>query len=222
MMGGFQDHSLNTDFKLGLYHIIVLSIIKSCELMVKNDNAKGITIENREEKIRTHLLENFLDNDKMRSDIGLAHIPLRFSPENLENYDPSSDTYVGRTDIKVVSNSWFHNRNDYYTIECKRIDGTKLLNKEYINEGVCRYIGKSPKYSSYNGKNFMLGFVVKKIDCSNALADISTIHIEKLKKYIKQDIMLVEKTDEYCFCESKYSNGLLLAHIFYDLSNVVA
>lgn len=221
MMGGFQDCSLNLEFKSGMYHIIVLAIIKSCELMVKNDKIKGITVENHEEKIRTHLLENFLDNDKIRSDIGLSHIPLRFSPENLENYDPSSDTYVGRTDIKVVSNSWFHNRNDYYTIECKRIDGTKLLNKEYINKGVCRYIGESQKYSSYNSKNFMLGFVVKKIDYSKVLADISTIHIDELKRYIKQDIVIVERSDEHCLCESKYSNGLLLAHIFYDLSNIV-
>lgn len=46
------------------------------------------------------------------------------------------------------------------SIECKRIDGTADLNKKYVKEGVARFV--TQKYSSYYGRNVMLGFVVKR------------------------------------------------------------
>lgn len=221
-MSGFLNQSLNTDFKYGLYNLIVLTVRKGCELMVEECTTAGNIVSNHEEKIRNHLLENYLNNDQIRPKIGLEDIQLRFLSEAPEHYDPSSDTYSGRTDIKVVSINWFANRADYYTIECKRIDGTKSLSKKYITEGVCRFIGEPPLYPSYHSKNLMLAFIVNNVDQVKTLSDISSEHKEKLKGEVIKDITIIETTSAYFFCESEYAGGLLLGHLFYDFSGVVA
>lgn len=221
-MGGFLNQTLNSDFSTGLYNLIILAVKKSCELMVANCNAEGKTVNNHEERIRNHLLENYLDKDEMHSAIGLGNVYLRFFPEAPEHYESSSDTYSGRTDIKVVSMNWFNNRSDYYTIECKRIDGTLSLSKKYVTDGVCRFLGCPPLYSSYNKKNMMLAFVVNEIDQTKVLGDIALTHTEKLKEHIVQDITILEATSAYFFCESKYVEGLILGHLFYDVSSIVA
>ena len=58
-MGGFKNQSLNLNFRDGLFSIIVVALKKSCNLMVNDHIDNGTTIENHEEKIRTHLLENY-------------------------------------------------------------------------------------------------------------------------------------------------------------------
>jgi len=221
-MVGFKNQSLNLNFRDGLFSIIVVALKKSCNLMVNDHIGNGTTIENHEEKIRTHLLENYLDKDEMRSAIGLSTCPLRFLVESPENYDPSTNSYVGRTDIKVASKNWFDNRNDYFIIECKRIDGTATLNNKYVTEGVFRFIGSPPKYSSYHNKNFMLGFIVKNIDVNKNLSYISEIHAKELSSSIRNNMLLKESSSLFYYCESEYINGLLLAHIFYDVSSVIA
>lgn len=221
-MSGFLDRSLNTAFKLGLYNLIVLAVRKSCELMVEECTTGGRVLSNHEEKIRNHLLENYLNNDQIRPQIGTGDIPLRFLPEVPEHYDSSSDTYSGRTDIKVVSINWFNNNSDYYTIECKRIDGTKSLSKKYIEEGVCRFLGDPPLYPSYHNKNLMLAFLISNVDQAKVFADVSSAHKEALSSKITKDITIIETSSVHFFCESKYTSGLLLGHLFYDFSSIVA
>lgn len=92
---------------------------------------------------------------------------LLFDAEVAEGYDLTSEEYIGRVDIKVYSINTIINPKDYYIIECKRIDGSSTLNRKFITEGICRFILNKPKYSSYNKKNIMLGFVVKNIDIEN-------------------------------------------------------
>ena len=221
-MGGFKNQSLNMDFTNGLFATIIMAIKKSCELMLKNNINNGDAIENHEEKIRTHLLENYLDKDELRADIGLSDCHLRFWAESPENYDPLSNSYIGRTDIKVASKNWFNNRNDYFIIECKRLDGTTTLSKKYVTDGVSRFIGSTPKYSSYHKKNFMVGFIVRDIDFIELITDISSVHISELGNYVKCDISIKENDPPYYLCESEYVSGLLLAHVFYDFSSIVA
>lgn len=221
-MSGFLKNSLNIEFKLGMYDSILLIVRKSCELMVESCLTNKHNLYNHEEKIRNHLLENYLNNDHIRSQIGMENIQLRFLSEVPEHYDSESDTYLGRIDIKVVSNNWFSNCLDYYIIECKRVDGTKKLNQKYITEGVCRFVGDSPLYPSYNNMNLMLAFIVKDVDKTKMLKDISYEHKEKLEKETINSIIITEKTSSWFLCESKYKNNLLLKHLFYDISSIIA
>lgn len=220
-MGGFLNSSLNNSFRQGLADIIKHALVKSCEFMEKHCLAQGIKIQNNENAIRNYLVENYLDNDKMQSLIGLSEIHLRFCPEMLENYNVQKNTYLGRTDIRVISEDTLRNRNDYFIIECKRIDGTHELCKKYIEEGICRFTGNTPKYLSYNGTNFMLGFVVSNIDITVTLATISSLHIKTLGSLVEKNLTaLVEKTS-YTLCESTYANALILNHIFFNMSAII-
>ena len=221
-MGGFQDKLLNQHFKQNFYNIIITTLITSCKLMIENCCSNKLSIPNHEEKIRTYLLENYLENEKTRCIIGLSDVPIRFLPEVPENYDMDNNTYIGRTDIRVLSSNWLSNRKDYYIVECKRIDGTKSLNQKYVDEGIGRFVGDSPKYSSYNNQNIMLGFVVKEIDCSVVISDISNIHTNRIGSLIDKDITIIENYKDYYLCESVYTNKLYLSHIFYDISSAVS
>lgn len=220
-MGGFQNQLLNQNFKQNFYDIIITALIRSCKIMIENCCSNKLNIPNHEEKIRTHLLENYLENEKIRCAIGLSDVKIRFLPEVLENYDADTNTYIGRTDIRVLSSNWLSNPNDYYIVECKRLDGTKSLNQKYVDEGICRFVGDTPKYSSYNNKNIMLGFVVKDIDCSVVISEITNIHNERIGDIIDKDITPIVNSKDYYLCESVYTNQLSLSHIFYNVSSVI-
>lgn len=223
-MGGFKNSSLNLQFKKGLYEIIIDGLVECCILMNNAFVVNSRKIPNHEEKIRTHLVENYLENEEERRKTCLVNQQLRFEVEVQENYNDKNETYEGRVDIKVISTDTLSNRKAYYIIECKRIDGGKNLNQKYITEGLQRFINN--KYSSYYGKNIMLGFIVKNINIKKNLECINLLHQESLNVYTKNQISVVKDNilNNYLICESKYninSKQLLLSHIFYDFSSII-
>lgn len=225
-MGGFLNQSHNLEFKQSLYEIILDILIKCSSKMKEDCLSKMTKIANHEERIRNHLLENYLENNNVRSIIGYTDIHLRFMAESPETYDKNNDTYIGRVDIKVVSENWFRNKNDYYIIECKRIDGSSNLNKKYIYEGICRFVEPPYKYLFSNNINIMFGFVVKGINIIQNTSQISKLHEEKLKKITKRNLTLVKskKENQICFYKSKYivkNKNLELHHLFYDFSSII-
>ena len=124
MAGGFKNKELNILFKKRTLEEIIEFVFLSMNYMKEICEKENIKIENKEEKIRTHLLENYLDNDNFRKNIGyeVEVFPLRFEAEVPENYNPDTESYKGRVDIKVVGlNTFLKNKKDYYIIECKRI-----------------------------------------------------------------------------------------------------
>lgn len=68
----------------------------------------------------------------------------------------------GRTDIRFLKVKDYEGQQVYYTIECKRLDGSRHLCKEYVDNGIRRFT--TGKYPTYLGCNAMLGFVVCAID----------------------------------------------------------
>ena len=68
----------------------------------------------------------------------------------------------------------------------------------------------------------MLGFIVGSIDCTKNAKEIATIHRAVLSGKISKDITFNEGTASYNLYESEYVSGLILSHIFYDLSSIVA
>lgn len=221
-MKGFKNKSLNIEFGKNLYTIIIDALIAGCALMVDDCRKSAQKIPNHEELIRNHLLEQYLDNDNVREAIGLADVFIRFLPEVPEGYDKNTGVYTGRTDIRVTSINWFSNRNDYYTIECKRIDGTQVLNKKYVDEGISRFANDPPKYPSFHHRNIMLAFVVKSVNRSAVISAIAQVHTTYLNAIITQNIAVKQVAPEYSLCESEYNSGLTLGHIFYDVSDAIA
>ena len=143
-------------------------IIEICELVVEDYEKKQLKLPNDENKIRSIMLEEYMK--KYKGAYGMSDY--RFELEVPENYT-GKGKHIGRVDIRILLKNDFEKEDAYYIIECKRIDGTSDLNKKYIEEGVARFV--TQKYSSYYGRNIMLGFVVKKIDVPANVKSIEKI-----------------------------------------------
>lgn len=151
------------------FNILILSIYKCYELMIKDK----ILLPNLENDIRDILLYNYLNNNEIRNKLDFSNF--LFDPEVPEN--------SGRSDIKVQTYDTFQDTKAYYIIECKRLDGYSNLNKEYIKNGIDRFL--SAKYSSYYKINAIIGFIVKDINIDKNIQKIGTFFniIENNKLY---------------------------------------
>lgn len=215
-MQGFKNNLYNIDFEAGLFESIIEHLKRCSSDMTVDIKEKGNWLHNHEDKITNRLVENYLNKGPSI---------MRFSLQSPENFNPDEDCYRGRTDIKVVTQNWFKDTNDYYIIECKRIDGKATLNKEYIINGVARFVISPPKYPSFNKKNIMFGYVVKDIDIPENVKEI-----EVLQKIILDDIKFdgfILKSNyetEYYIYSCNYILGaesLELRHLFYDFSSSI-
>jgi hypothetical protein len=170
-MSGFKNASLNRQMAWGILNHIVLKVLECLDLMRRDCKCSSHKIANNEIKIRDYLFANYLNNDAVMRKIGFDNF--RFFPETPENYLDS--TPLGRADLQVFSIDDFSNRQRYFIIECKRLDGNLTLNREYIDEGIRRFTGERPKYTSYHKMNCMLGFIVKNIDMDTNIARINQL-----------------------------------------------
>lgn len=218
-MGGFKTESNNTIFEHGLFNVIVLHISKCCETMRNDCQKTANPLPNHEEKISNRLVARYLN-------VGIKGI--KFTRENPESFDVETDTYKGRTDIRVVSSDWLSgNDNAYYTVEAKRIDGSTKLNHEYVCEGVSRFlVPVPPKYPSYYGKNIMLGYIVQAINISENARIIDSLQRKMLIGVAISEIKSVcddgKGFSRYqCLYQTNNDMNVELAHLFYDFSDVI-
>jgi hypothetical protein len=180
----------------------------------------GEYLYNHEDKISNRLVERYLNNNSLG---------LRFILQKPEHYDAETDTYVGRTDIQVVSLEWlFSNREAYHIIECKRIDGETRLNQAYVSEGISRFAASpTPKYSSHYGRNIMLGYVVQTIKIAE-----NTVKIDSIQRNVLVGITIGKMelvcddgkgfSHHKCTYQSFGTPEIELAHLFYDFSSVIS
>lgn len=200
---------------------IMVKILKCCRLMVEDFTKNDETIKNHEELIRNSLLEGYLNNNSIRNKVGIKQF--MFIPEVPENY--INHKAKGRVDLRVMSKETFTNTEAYLIIECKRIDGESRLNKFYITDGVNRFLGNNPLYSSFYQRSGMLGFVVKPIDIDDNTKKINQIHQSvntepSMSSQIEEYI--IDKGVPYTYV-SKYNNEeLWIYHSFYDFSSVIS
>ena len=212
---------LNKDILEALYRAnfekITNYILDICELVIEDYEKKQLKLPNDENRIRSIMLEEYLKEKKSSYSMS----DYRFELEVPENY-AGNGRHVGRVDIRILLKSDFEKEDAYYIIECKRVDGTTDLNKKYVKEGVARFV--TEKYSSYYGRNIMLGFVVKKIDISANVQLIEGIQNSELNQNRHGKFELVSRnnrTESYkCMYQIK-SGELELRHIFSDYSSVM-
>lgn len=194
-------------------------IIKVCDKIREDYELANKKLPNKENHIRTIMLENYMRN----SDFCKKHqmSDYRFDVETPENYDGKGN-YIGRADVRITLKTDFTNYNAYYLIECKRIDGTQVLNRKYVEEGILRFT--TQYYSSYFSKNIMLGFVVKQIDLTENSQEIEFLQNSSDNEVLHGDFQSV-LNDRYkqmytCIYNTK-SGTLELRHIFTDISKIV-
>jgi len=167
------DIFLKSDLHYQKQFEFILAQITRCYFMMLG---KYKTIENNEILIRNRFYKDFLENNKILEYLGLNYFFFDIeSPEIDDSYQEK-----GRADIKVYNASErMHDRNAYYIIECKRLDGNMTLNREYIKEGIRRFAYN--KYPSHFQLSGMLGFVIKDTDMHE--------NIKRMNLLIKQDYL---------------------------------
>jgi len=218
-MSGFKNTSLNNTIASSILNHIVSKVLACFEKMIEDYANGSKKIANNETAIRDHLFCNYLNNDEFMRSMDFDNF--RFWAETPENYIDSKPQ--GRTDLQVFSINEFSHRNRYFIIECKRIDGNLTLNREYIDKGIRRFVGESPKYKSYYKINCMLGFVVRCIDIAK--------NVEKINGLLQTDYTDIHVQDYLCagiipntYISSHNLNGndlIELTHAFVNCASVI-
>ncbi len=191
-------------------------------------------IENNERRIRNYLYEHYLSNGLFKEKHGL--FPFHFEPEPAEIKDGEE---VGYLDIKVITFDTFKEPKNYYTVECKKLDGkyklikpkteTKYLSNslatEYIENGVFRFV--SQQYPTPLGVNGMIGFVVEAVDIEEGITDIASLMQERFTNCKTSRVLekvLSDDDFEFTFLSTHQDveeNVFDLYHLMLDFSPIV-
>lgn len=202
--------------------IILRAIIAAYNSMLRPEYSK---IENHEEKITGRLHVDFLDDDEFRESMNLGDY--HFFPET-PSYNESYKQ-IGFSDIKVrvtkKISGFINTTKADYIIECKRLDGGLSLNREYLKEGIIRFVEE--KYTAKNKHNIsaMLGFIVKKISIMENIAKINQLAIDE-KIRINTVSPIVSQQIDHSFINSYYSKHTTISgkeaeiyHLMLDFSS---
>jgi len=160
------------------FRLILKGILNAYYLMLSSCNS----IENKETIIRNFLVENYLQDGKFKEKYHL--LPFHFEAEPAKIKNSKEEGFI---DIKIITPNTFIEPNDFYTIECKRLDGdyfhkkisinslyrTNSLAVKYIQEGIMRFVIN--KYPTPLGINGMIGFIVKPINIDKGINDINNL-----------------------------------------------
>ena len=112
-MSGFKNKDLNSFAKKSIFNDLINFIFISLENMKQVQILKKEKIQNNEEKIRTHLVKNYLNNYEFRNSIGYNTLMLWFDIEVPDNYKRDEEKHLGRMDIRVITPNIFKNSKDY-------------------------------------------------------------------------------------------------------------
>ncbi len=198
----------------------ILSKITICYQIMKSEN---IALENDENKIRDVLVNDYVNNPKIKKRLQLNYFVFSEVPE--------AQT-PGRTDIRIHNPNNFLNQNkEYYIIECKRLDNTHTtgksgLNAKYIKNGIARFITKH--YSSYYRVNGMIGFIVEKLKIDENVKYINALLTKSFSSIpTKQEITKDSFIDDFEYHYNsihtdKENNELKIYHLMYDFSQNIS
>lgn len=216
-MTGTLDKNISEALCRANFEKIIRYIIDICELIVEDYKNNQRQLPNNENKIRSIMLEGYIKKNKFA--YGMEGY--RFDNEVPENY-LGKGQYKGRVDIRILLKSDFEKDDAYYIIECKRLDGTTALNKQYVKEGIARFV--TEKYSSYYRRNIMLGFVVKKMNVSANTRLIEQIQNSASNQQMHGVFQFTgsnKVTEKYRCVYQIQSGELELCHIFSDYSGII-
>ena len=185
-------------------------------------------VPNDENMIRDEFMK-YLQDVNFKKQYELKN--LKFDSETKENN--------GRADIRVLpTKNEYIDDDEYYLIECKRLDDKRLkgksgLNAEYEKNGICRFVN-SNYYSSFYGCNAMFGFVIAPVNIpSDIIGNINTLMSSSFLNDKKQVVNAnatrkltyenFANTYPYSYIsQHKYSasgNSINLYHLIFDFSN---
>ena len=177
------------------------------ELVVSN----GKKLANNENEIRNRLAE-YLEDDGYKANC--TSVVKNFQVDHEVPEGPH-----GRVDFRFHQAIPYQGQKVYYIIECKRLDGSSHLNKEYVEHGIGRF-KTTDKYSTPLGINGMMGFLVKSLDVAATCGDINThLSVEEQLKTI------IPNTTSGCYDFESDLNApfgkITLLHLWMDFSDLL-
>ncbi|MCH7397810.1 hypothetical protein MM236_07415 [Belliella sp. DSM 107340] len=193
----------------------ILSKITFCYRLMKTDN---VALENDENKIRDVLVNQYINNSSIKRKIEFEYFIFPEVPETGTS---------GRTDIRIHNPNRFYDQDEYYIIECKRLDnvkttGTSGLNAKYIRNGLDRFVCKY--YASFYRMNGMIGFIVEDLEIDENMRNINTLLTTsftsiKTTKVISRDTFINEFEFHYSSIHTDEDNNQLkIYHLMFDFS----
>lgn len=172
--------------------------------------SRGIMLPNNENLIRDEFAK-YIQDDEYKNE----------NTSSIKNFHVDTEVregVYGRTDIRFLPINPYEGQKAYFTIECKRLDGSIYLNKEYVLNGINRF--KDPhKYSTHLGYNAMIGFLVRKVDVEHVTQGVN--------RHLNSDEYLSALSLDFakgCYTfESNHraQKEIVLFHLWLDLSNTV-
>ncbi len=143
----------------------ILSKITTCYFLLKEDK-KDVPL-NDENGIRDILVNEYINHPVIKRTLGFDYFVLS---EVVEVHS------AGRTDIRIFSPNSVFNQEEYFVIECKRLDnkacrGSSGLNYKYIDKGIRRFTERT--YLSFYKTNAMIGFVVDVVDVDENIDNLN-------------------------------------------------
>ncbi len=203
-------------------------IVISCAALKEDTAAGNEMLANDEEAITYRLVEYYLNDDEFRRRNHLNRLLVRFQPEHPVNLDVAAGRYRGIGDIQVIGEDYLHNANAYGLIECKRLDGTPLLKREYVNEGIDRFVGALTgkiKYPRHIGEDIMIGYLVAPMQFEHMLDELNKYLKRRMPINVRQELQESERMGEGIFCSSVFQcadgEAREIRHLFYDFDGVV-
>lgn len=164
-----------------------------------------------EDPIRNLLINKYLK--KYKNNFNLSTLIFKSGGEEI-----SSTGYktVGRLDINIENAKNLFSEESYYTIECKRLDGSTSLNKAYVQEGINRFI--SGKYSKTMPLAGMIGFVQKPQSFSLLISNI-TRHIKEPSTFLPYKIdPNFEQSYQSTHIRENSLPNIKIYHLFFDFA----
>lgn len=202
------------DYYINEFNQVLKLLIFSYEKMVKE---RKFDLKEWETFLRNILLKKLREH---KSKFNLDHLNFYAEVEEINK----DCTTAGFIDIHISNPMKILGKEDlFYAFECKRLDGGKSKNEEYINNGLIRFI--NGKYSKNMPLSGMIGFVQgfkKGNNMINLISDINHIlnnskEIKSTKKIIKHQI---NPKFEHSYYSQHNRNAKLpkidLYHLFFD------
>lgn len=177
-----------------------------------------------EETLRS-MLKTYMQNNRGNFKLGNYHI-------DAESAEIDECTYktLGYCDLKITiptNNEWSNEPERYFTIECKRLDGSVNKNKLYISQGIHRFI--TEKYSKNMNIGGMIAFVENnKSSIKNINEFVENINkelIEDFKHQVDEKLLPYTITENFTNSYQSHHNinnkgrTINLIHLFFDNRN---
>lgn len=169
----------------------------------------GVKLPNNENTIRNEFGKYFSDQSYKAT--------TTTAKDYYYDYEVSLQKTAGRVDMRFLSPNCFGVQDYFFGIECKRLDGTKHLSKEYVVNGIRRFT--TGKYPSYLGCNAMLGFVVCPIDLDEIVGYVN--NNLSVDEYLQQVGTATARTVGF---ESSHTSPyhLVLYHLWMIFAGMIA